>query len=219
MAISRIASQDARGTSTTASVTATYPATPTAGNLLIASVHANVGPGATSLTGWSIAKSQEFSAGAQCVIIFYRLADGTESGITANATGATQMRLHIYEYTGNANPIQLDGSNGATSGTTNVTSLASGDITTTNADDLLFAALATGGSTTSRSFSNSFSARLADAANVRLADADRIVAATGTYGTTATWNTGLRAGIAIAAFKAAGAPPPSSFVPQIIIDP
>lgn len=207
MAISRLAGQDAEGTSTTSTVSATYPGATTAGNLLICSLYAIVGQASvTGPSGFTAAKQEDFSAGAQSVSIFYKVADGTETTITSTGTAATQMRTHIYEYTGNANPVVVDQTNGNTSGVTSVTTIASGNITTTNASDLLFVALGTGGSTSAYSFTNSFNTRQSDVSASRLCDADQIVAVTGTYGTTASWTTSVRAGIAIAGFQAAATP-------------
>lgn len=203
MAISRLASQDAAGTSATTSVSATYPGATTAGNLLVASLYTITATSTVTFPSGFSAFSEDFSAGAQSVHVCYKIATGSETTITASATGSSQMRIHIYEYTGNANPVSTDGNTGATSATTNVTTINSGNITTTNANDLLFVACATGGSSSAQSFSNSFNLRQTDAINIRLFDADQIVAATSTYSTAAAWTTSLRAGIVFGTFKAA----------------
>lgn len=205
MAIARLPGQDALGASTTTSVSATYASTPTVGNTMIATVYANVGIGLESITGWTNVVSAAFSGVAQSVEIFARVVQGGDgTGVTCSgATGATIMRMHIYEYSGLAATLTTDGTNTATSGVTNVTSLLSGSVTTANANDLLFIAGATGGASTAQSYNSSFNLRQVDAATIRLFDGDQIVAATGTYSTTGSWTTSLRAGSAIAAFQAA----------------
>lgn len=209
MAIARLSGQDALGASVTTSVSATYASTPTVGNTMIATVYANVGIGLESITGWTNIVSAAFSGVAQSVEIFARVVQvGDTTTVTCSgATGATIMRMHIYEYSGLASTLTTDGTNTATSGVTNVVSLLSGSVTTANANDLLFIAGATGGSSTAQSYDSSFNLRQVDASAIRLFDADRIVSATGTYSSTGSWTTSLRAGSAIAAFQAASVAP------------
>lgn len=206
MAIARLTGQDALGASTTTSVSATYGSTPTTGNTMIATVYANVGIGLESISGWTNVVSGAFSGTAQSVTIWAKVAGVGESTTVSctGAIGATIMRIHIYEYSGLAATLTTDGTNTATSGVTSVTSLLSGSIATTNANDLLFIAGATGGSSTAQSYNSSFSLRQTDASAIRLFDADQIVSATGTYSSTGSWTSSLRAGSAIAAFQGAG---------------
>lgn len=203
MAISRLSGQDALGASTTTSVSATYAGTPTVGNTMIASIYANVGIGLDTITGWTNIVSMAFSGTAQSIEIFARVVQaGDSSTVTCSgAIGATIMRMHIYEYSGLATALTTDGTNSNSSGVTSVTSINSSNITTTNANDLLFVATATGGTSTAQSFNNSFNIRQVDASAARLFDADMIVSSTSTYSTTASWTTSLRAGIAFATFK------------------
>lgn len=207
MAIARLTGQDALAASTTTSVTATYPGATTAGNTLLASVYMNVTTGLATISGWTLLKEGAFSGTAQNVAIWGKIATGSETTVTASgATGATLMRIHIYEYSGMASSLTTDGTQNATSGVTNVTTLASGNITTTNASDLLFMALGTGGATTAHAFTNSFTKLQSDASAIRLVDANQIVTSTGTYSSTPTWTTSLRAGIAYVALQGASSP-------------
>lgn len=211
MAISRLTGQNAVGASTTTSLTVNYPSTATNNNTLIATVYKNVGVGTGSISGWTMIASQAFSGTAQSVEIWAKISNGTETSVAyTGATGATIVRMHITEYSGLATTITTDGTNGATSATTSVTTITSGNVTTTNADDLLLVAAATGGNSTAQAFDGGFTLQQKDASTIRLFDADQIVAATGTYGTTATWTTSLRAGICIVALKGDGAPPPTN---------
>jgi hypothetical protein len=209
-AISRITGQDARGTSATSSVTATYPVATTSGNLLIASLWANVGLGLETMTGWTIVDTCSINTTSSAGL-WYRLSDGTETTVTGGATGAGSMRLHVYEYTGNANPVVVDQHANVDNGSGTVTSLASSTINTANANDLLFAVFGLSSSVTGITFSNSFNARQTDA-TVRMCDADQIVAATGAYTTTMSWTTAVRAGAVIAGFQAVAAA--SGFTPR-----
>lgn len=205
MAIIRIASQDAQNSSATTSVTATYPSTPTQGNTMLASVYENVTTGLVSISGWTKIVEGAFSGTAQSVSIWAKIAGASESTsiVASGATGATIMHLHIYEYAGLASTVTTDGTNSATSGVTNVASLLSGSVSTSNAYDLVFIANAVGGTTTGQSFNNGFSIRQVDSSAARLMDADQIVTSTGNYSSTASWTGSLRAGSVIAAFKAA----------------
>ncbi len=205
MAISRLTGQDAKNISTTTSVVGTYPGATTSGNLLIASVMANVTKANVDISGWT-ATEGDLSSTAQTVGVYWKIADGSETTVTATGTAATVMKIHIYEYTGNA-ASPFDQSNTATSNVTSVTSLLSGSITTTQADELIFIATATAGNATSHSYDSSFNLRQTDAANIRLFDADRIVASTATYSSTASWTTSVRAASVIASFKASTAAP------------
>lgn len=203
MAISRLTGQDAQGTSTTTSVSATYTSTPTVGNTMIAAVYANVGIGLDSISGWTVINSMSFSGVAQSIELFARIVQsGDGKTVTCSgATGATVMAINIYEYTGLAATITTDGTNTASSGVTSVTSIASGNISTTNANDLLLINVGIGGNSAgSQVFTNSFGLRQI-AANGRLFDGDQIVGSTGTYSTTASWSASLRSGILITAVK------------------
>lgn len=200
MAISRLSGQDAKAQANASSVTATYPGATTAGNLLVASAFSNLSSDTLAISGWTKAKTH--IRGANVVTLFYKLADGTETTVQVTTGAGTIIRLHIYEYTGNANPIVIDISNDGEDSGTN-TSWLSPSITTTYVDDLLFIAEATTAGVTGVSFDSSFNLRQVDVTTCRLFDGDRIVNATGTYSTTASWTTGSRNIGVIIAFKAA----------------
>lgn len=179
MAISRIATQDAKGVSSVASVSATYLATASTGDLLIATAFGNGGPAnAITISGWTSLADYNFSGNFHLALL-YKLSAGTEAQTIANQTSATIMRLHIYEYTGNANPISTDGV--ASSSTTSATSLGTATINTSNANDLIFCSWGTSAGITSPSISTAgFSLRQQDT-TIRMFDADQIVSATGAY--------------------------------------
>jgi len=205
MAIARLSGQDAKNASVGTSVSVAYPGATTSGNTLIATVYANVAVGLGSISGWTSIVTGPISNSLQEVTIWAKISDGTETTITASGyTGANVMKLHIYEYSGLNASLTTDGTNTATSTLSSVTSLLSGSITTTNANDLLFIAGATNAAITAPSYDSSFNLRQVDPStgNIRLFDGDQIVSATGTYSSTGSWTTAARAGNAIAAFKA-----------------
>lgn len=199
--ITRIASQDAKGTSGTTSVSATYAATATAGHLLIAVIFANAGT--ITLTGWThVAGSPQLHTGSGHVALMYKLAAGTEGTITATATSATSMKIHIYEYQGNANPIALDGTpSGNTSDPSTVTSKATPNITTLLNGSLVIAAIAQSAAVTSLTWSNGFTDGQHDT-SVKIFDAS-LIASPGVQSTTASWTTSSVAATLIAGFAAA----------------
>lgn len=212
-AIARVASQDAGATALAATVTANYPATPTSGHLLIAVVYAAAASAAAGFSmggsGWLLATtSPDYpTAGpTQGLALFYKVAGaGETTAVQANCTGATNMHLQIYEYAGTAttSPLDKTGSPGGASVST-TSSLATGTTpTTSQADELVFVALGHSGAITSLSWTNSITALQT---TPRLDSGERIVSATGTYSSTASWVTGRTAGALIATFKAGGTP-------------
>lgn len=200
MAISQLVGQQASGTSSTSSATATYPGATTAGNLLIATAWVNKATDTTAISGWTKAIGVAQSTVATNAI-FYKLATGTETTVTVTG-GSTAARIHIYEYTGNANPIVLDGINSSPNATS-TTSVTGPSITTINANDLLFASLGTGVAITAPTAGNGFTLEQSLPSPIRLIDADQIVSATGTYNATFAWTTTSYNATTIAAFQAA----------------
>jgi hypothetical protein len=207
VAIARLTGQDAKGVSTTTSVTATYPGTPTRNNLLIATVYSNTVVGTNVLSGWSVATDQQVGNNVQDATIFYKVAGAAEStGITATATGATIMKLHIYEYSGTATSSPLLSTNNGNGGAANVTSQATNSLTIAGSE-LLFVTVGLGGNVTTPAWDSSFSLRQSDAA-IRLFDGDRIGPGAGSYSSSASWVGATKATAIIAAFGALALPPP-----------
>lgn len=210
MAISRIASQDATGTSSTTSVSATYAATPTSGNLLIAVVLDNgANAGTTTITGWTVANSTSSSSSAESWV-FYKVSNGSESTtVTANNSDASSMIIAIFEYTGISSPVldQTNSGSSAIGGTSINTGTTS---TTTAANELLFVEGAIFGvAATSPSWNNSFSLITSTDNNTGLQalfTGQQIVAATGAYNSTVSF-TGVasNANAIIVTFKAGAA--------------
>lgn len=206
MAIVRLTGQDKSGTSTTTSITVSYTSTPTVGNTMIATVYANIGTGLGTISGWTIIAQDVFDGGVRQVTVFARVVQSGD-GTTVTCTGNTltsRMSMHIYEYSGLAATLSVDGTPASTtSGASNVSSLASGNLVTTNANDLIIAAGGFNGASGTASFSNSFSTLLLDG-STSLNDANQIVSSAGTYSTTITTANSGRQGVLLVALQAAG---------------
>lgn len=200
----RLSGQDAKAASTTTSVTATYPGSTTAGNLLIATVYGNAsGAGSLDISGWTSAAEIGINSGgvgdAQQLGLFYKVASGSETTVQATQASASVMKIHIYEYQNVKNPIVLDvagtanGNTGAAAANHTTTA-----ITTTNSRALIFACAGVDGDVTNAA-SGTFGIRQTDTA-IRLIDADYIPDALQTSLTNQfTWTTSRRkSGIVIA---------------------
>lgn len=191
--------QSASNTSLLASVTATFGATPKAGNLLVAAVTASVATGSISITGWSSGNSIAVGV-AGGLVIFYKVAGAAESTtVTANGTLAVFMDIHIFEYAGIDNASPIDKTATTADGGSGVTSRASGTTATTSqANELLFVAVGMDAANgNNASWSNSFNAEIT---TTHLITSDLSVSATGTYSSTGTWTNSARAAGAIITF-------------------
>lgn len=205
MAISRIASQDAQGTSTAASsVSATYAATPTANNLLIAIVGDSDGSNnATAISGWSKAVQGNVST-ANEVTVFYKVATGAESTtVTATTSATVNADMAIHEYSGLATSSPLDKTANAGSSLPTSSTGTGTTPTTTVVSELLIVAGFCSGIPSFTSWSNSFNLRdtVSQTADT-LFTGDQIVSATGAYTSTLTITTTAVISTLIATFKA-----------------
>jgi hypothetical protein len=124
--------QKAAGGGVAATISATFAAGPTAGDLLIAVVATRTSGTITGPSGWSTAINQ---TGAPSQAIFYKVAGAAEpTGVSATTTATGNGNgIHVYEYRG---VTTLDASSSAT-GTG--TAVASGSLTTTTANILVIA--------------------------------------------------------------------------------
>lgn len=201
MAIYRLTSQDNKGISATASVAVSYPAVTNKGDLLIASVWNN-NSSVPAITGWTGTNIGINATTAQ-LGLFYKIADGTEASISATASSATAMHLHIYEYTGNANPAGLDVAvTTAGNSTTGVTTFSTASITTVDYADLIFATMGLNGSCTGPTYST-LTTQQVDASAISLFDGDLIPGIVKpAFAGTASWTTTLKPSAIIVAFKA-----------------
>lgn len=219
MAISRLSAQDAQGNGTAQNASATYPGATTSNNLLIAAVCAqDATGGATTITAggsWTKVGDQTF-AGQVRVSLFYKLSIGNETTITAHNSNASSIALDIFEYTGNANPIQTDGTLSGNNSSGSVSSLSTNSIATTNTSDLVFTIAAFSGTVgTSPSWNNAtvIGSNLAGAGRALFCGENIISSAQSNYSdvahiasAVAFWST------FIAAFQAAASGPPQEFI-------
>lgn len=200
MAISRIGTQDATGSGTSAA-TATYAATPTQGNLLIAILGDDNGSTTLANSGWSSAATVGTSN--TNLTILYKIAGASEPTTITSTTdvGASRTELAIYEYTGFVGTISLDrtsiNSNVVTSGLTLYMPPTS---STSSANELCIAGANWNNSNTISSWSNGYNTR--NSVNSHLFTADSIIASSqNTFTTVVTTGTAGQTSGAIATFK------------------
>lgn len=188
VSIARIPTQDATG-SGGASATATYPATPTAGNLLIAVQANNNLSNGLANAGWTFALSGLSNSASTNLSVLYKVAGSGEPTVITTVTdaGAGVSGLAIYEYNGFTGTPTLDKIVSLGAGTAALTAPTGTTATTTAAAELLFAAAQFSVANTVSSWSNSFVARNSvTGAGLGQYTADLVVAATGAYSTTLT---------------------------------
>lgn len=206
MAISRLAGQDATGTTVSgSSVSATYASTPTAGNTLIAVVGDSDGAGqATAISGWTAVTPRGAASGSNEVTIFFKAATGSESKtVTATTSAAITSNIAIYEYNGLALSSVLDKSTaGGGIGSPQSTGTTA---TTTVANELIIVAgFTTGAVATFTSWSNGFALRNAVSnTTFDLFTGDQIVSAKSAYSSSLAVSGGISfMSTVIATFKA-----------------
>jgi parallel beta-helix repeat protein len=169
-----------------ASVAATFDAAPTSGNLLIAIAANRQTSTPATPAGWSVAIDQSnFAPGG---IIYYRIAGASEpTTVTVNGYNATNQRLslQLFEYSGVDTLDQVNTASG------NGTAVSSGSVTTTRADELVIAGVASTSSTSYSAWSNAFAEQHdfvvgGFGTQITAGGADFSAVSTGTYSTTAT---------------------------------
>lgn len=199
MAAAPIRIQSSSNTSVLTTVTATYGQTPIQNNLLIAATTSTVGAGSTTITGWSTATSIALGV-AGSLVLFYKVAGAAEStSVVANATLATFMDLHVYEYS-NIDTISPLGVVASTADSAaGVTSRSSGTTAVSaNGISLIFVAVAqvltNGGGT---SWTNSISTGIT---TTHLITGDLVSFTNAAQESTASWVTSQRAAGIIATF-------------------
>ncbi len=170
------------------SITATYTSTPTAGNLLIAIVgNKDVLTLGALPAGWTKGVADENRSPG--LVILYKIAGVAEpSDVTINYSGSTRLGLQIFEYSGIPGATLRQFVETSGSGT----SLATGTVTSTTADELIITGFTIDVGTTFTGWSNSFTERTdvnnggAPAFAASYALADRVATVPGSYQTTAT---------------------------------
>ncbi len=204
------------GTNGFSSITATYTTAPTAGNLLIAVFGESGSNNINTPSGWQVAVVyQNTSPGGA---IFYKIASGSESTVTVTTTGGSStsygMGLQLYEYSGMAATSPLDAV--ATPSSGSGTSLTSGSLTTTQACDLLMSGAAINTAATftwGSSFTEEFDFHNGGTNERSFSGADRAVASTGSYSSSATASASAAWSALLAAFKMAAPTPTPTNTP------
>jgi hypothetical protein len=136
-------------------------------------------------------------------------AGGSSVKVTVAWSGASSGNIIIAEYTGNATSSVLDGATGTASGSKS-TSLNSGNITTTNASDLLFGLGDYNSTSTTLTAGSGYTMEKTLAVTTSVGAEDQVVSATGTYSASMTASGSAQFNIMqIAAFKATAPPPPT----------
>ena len=170
-------------------LTATYASTPTQGNLLVAVMGADIATAINTPSGWTLAVFASSTAESQA--IYYKIAGASEAtAVTITTVGSAGLGLHLYEYSGIATTAPLDVAS-TTSGTGTATNGVS--ITTTGANDLIFAATTLDAQSSFTSWSNSFT-KENDFSNsngnsgnrATYSGADRIATSTGSFSSVGT---------------------------------
>lgn len=214
MAIALVQSNIVNESAGDGSVDATWSSTTTAGNLLIAVVSASrsgtVGiPAITAPAGWTQAVTQtcdSVSGVDRRTSIYYKANASAESGAKTWACdtfmGVASLGVVMAEYSGIATSTPLDQTSGAADTSTAATTCGCGTTsTTTQADELAIAAYQGGSALGSPSSSFTIQNQTGGANFIALAH--KILSATGTVTTSATYSTGSSNAGAIATFKAA----------------
>jgi hypothetical protein len=206
MAVTEIQAINAQATST--HPTATLPATPAAGNLLVVITHVKIG-GADTITmpaGWTLA--QEKTGGTYFKqSVFYKTAGASESAtVTATITASRQWMIDVVEaHSSVSGGWQLDktANNTGTSASPSTGTTAA----TTAAEEYLVAAVCIASAVTFSAPTNSFAIKQQQAQPAYGLSATlltRIVAATSTFSTGATSSTSALYAATIQTFKVAG---------------
>ena len=200
MAIARITWQDATNISVLTTVTATYPGATTAWNLLIACFTYDTGyaDGVISTSGWLQGSFDIAVNGLTGGGIWYKVADWTETTVTASAADSSNMSIAIYEYEGFVGTPTLD--KAMTWWTISGTSTTTGTTATTTANDEVAIVISQYIVTsTFTSWSNSFNLlNTVTWWTQRMSTGDKILSSTGTQTSTITisWSSYIGAGIA-----------------------
>lgn len=175
------------------SCTASLGVTATSGNLLVAFCSSRDADTMSELSGWTKVQSDEGSAPTQ--ESWYKISDGTETGVTCTANTSTFVGGIILEYSGVANTLTLENS-----ATANGTSTSSSCPSVTNAADYNLYVVGTvhdgngdfatwTNSFTEREDLNTGSGRPQDRTNVAAADltSTGTQSTVGSYGSNGAW--------------------------------
>lgn len=198
----RSTAQDITSTGTT-SVSGTFPSPTVPGDLLIAFIGDNSGGSGDTISGWTNATGDIAVNPSTGGGIYYKVADGTETIVTASNGSASGMTMFLCEYTGFVGTPTLDkhvvgGTGLGASSTTTGTTAA-----TTAANEIALVIGQYNSSVTFVSWSNSFATLTAVTAGSKTAiPGQKFLSATGTQTSTITVSASTSViAAAIATFK------------------
>lgn len=188
---SLVQSQTNYGTNSSITSTTLSPAA-TAGNLLVAvcSSASAAGDTLTGPSGFSVIINETTNTSQG---IFYKIAAGGETTLSCNSSGSVTLAIQVFEYSGmhSYNSVEASSSSGANTGTT----ISSGSVITTHANDLLIASATNTNGSTISGWTGTFSSLTSfgqtggpPSKRGYFSTASRTVSSTGTYSTTATNN-------------------------------
>jgi ribosomal protein L17 len=180
-------------------------ATPTSGNLLVAT--ANSDATIPTPSGWTAGPSV---VDGNAAYIWWKISAGNESTVTIAPSSSANTVMTVCEYSGNA-ASPFDVSNSSTISGSSGTTTTSVSVTTTQAGDLIvaFAALHSGATNpTGLTWTNSFSTTVSGSTGATTPTVDSFIAelvatyTSGSGGNTGVARTPVRAGDAAATFTA-----------------
>ena len=202
-----------------ARITTTFDASPTEGNLMVATLSSNDGD-MTNPSGWTTAVNNVNTTHDDFLRIAYKVAAAGESAsITfTDMAGGGSANLGLYEFSGvdTASPLDDTGSTAFLLSRTDLGADNTVPLVTTVPDTVLVALLAVRADITSPAMSNTFTLThdLKPTASFEGVDGYRIVSSQGLNSTTFTWTNSGTALAAIAAFEASAGAVAPALAPQ-----
>lgn len=177
--------------------------TPTAGNLEVLAISSQNTPSSIAQTNVTFTQRSTVAVGARACFIYDAVNVGASPGttITMNFAANSETAADVSEYSGIATSSAIDATATAASGTS--TAPATNTITTTNADDLLFALACAPRASTVRPSDYNHLTEI-NLSSSRVTPEYQIVASTNTYSTS--WTIGFSDdwGALLTSYKASG---------------
>jgi hypothetical protein len=186
---------------------ASFPNTPTEGNLLWAYGTGTTAATNASISGWTLAISTQCGA-AKWAAIFYKVAGAGESKDVSLAwVSSNPTYVVIEEWGGFTGTPTIDKTANQNYGASATSQTSGTTATTTAASELCIAGFAMGSTFTSPSFSNSFTEEYKGPTGaLQFAIASLVASSTWAAETTCTWTTARLCGGLIATFMGGAAP-------------
>ncbi|HUW21054.1 MAG TPA: LamG-like jellyroll fold domain-containing protein, partial [Candidatus Bathyarchaeia archaeon] len=173
-----------------------------AGNLLVAFVSGSTTCASTTISddksnSWNSLTNRTGDAGSARIFYALNVASGNTIISVTNPPGDAGWSVHEYSGIATTSAFDTENSNFA-----NATNFSSGNVITSQADELLVSIAMNETNPSVITWTGSFDERTEQSTHVH-GTADRIVTSTGTYAATGSWDASCYYGCLIAAFKAA----------------